>query len=215
MPGDPTQPARDPKSQAARRRYHEGAPRVPDGGLDLAELFPEGAEIEMEIGFGRGGFLIERAAAVPEVWIVGIERKLKWSFLVAERCRELGLERVRPLAGDAQVALPAVRPAGCITRVYLHFPDPWWKKRHVKRRIITPGLLDEIARLLRPRGELFVQTDVPERIDEIRAAIEEHGAFDVQTLAENPYGARSNREARAIADGVPIYRVLATKREAA
>jgi tRNA (guanine-N7-)-methyltransferase len=207
-----TDTPRDPASTAARRRYLEGASKVPDVGLDLTEVFPEGAEIEMEIGFGRGAFLIGRAQAAPEACLLGIERKLKWAFLVAERCRSLGLGRVRAMAGDAQHALPRMRPDGALARVYLHFPDPWWKKRHAKRRMMTPEFLVHVARLLRSGGELFVQTDVPDRFAAIALALREHGGFDVRTLAENPYGSRSNREARAIADGVPVHRLVAVRR---
>lgn len=209
---DATHTARDPASRDARQRYLDGAPRVPEAGLDLTEVFPEGGEIEMEIGFGRGGFLIERAGAAPNAWLLGIERKLKWAFLVAERCQRLGLGRVRALGGDAQRALPRIRPDARVARVFLHFPDPWWKKRHVKRRILTSDLLDEVARLLRAGGELFVQTDVPERFAEYETLLRGHAGFEVRVVSENPYGARSNREARAIADGLPVYRLVATKR---
>lgn len=209
---DATHTPRDPVSRDARQRYLDGASRVPDAGLDLSEVFPEGGEIEMEIGFGRGGFLIERARAAPHASLLGIERKLKWAFLVAERCQRLGLGRVRALGGDAQHALPRIRPDSRVARVFLHFPDPWWKKRHVKRRILTSDLLDQVARLLRAGGELFVQTDVPERFAEYEALVRGHAAFDVRVVNENPYGARSNREARAIADGLPVYRLVATKR---
>lgn len=209
---DATDTPRDPASRDARRRYLEGAPKMPDGGLDLSEVFPEGSEIEIEIGFGRGGFLIERAAAAPHASLLGIERKLKWAFLVAERCQRLGLAQVRALGGDAQHALPRIRPDARVARVFLHFPDPWWKKRHVKRRILGSDLLDQVQRLLRPGGELFVQTDVPERFAEYEALLRAYAAFDVRVVDDNPYGARSNREARAIADGLPVYRLVAVKR---
>ena len=99
-------------------------------------------------------------------------------------------------------------------RVFVHFPDPWWKKRHQKRLVVQDGFLDEIARLLEPGGELFVQTDVEERA----AGYEELVALDARfvpagdapgspRLAENPYGARSPRERRAIADGLPVHRL--------
>ena len=96
----------------------------------------------------------------------------------------------------------------------MHFPDPWWKKRHQKRLVMGDVLLDHVARLLLPGGELFVQTDVEERADQYEAMISEHGRFEPfgdvtgsARLAENPYGARSPREHRAIADGIPIHRL--------
>src|SRR5690606_19607941 len=108
-------------------------------------------------------------------------------------------------------------PDGCLARVFLSFPDPWWKKRHAKRRVLGPGLLDDLARLLAPGGELFVQTDVEERAQELAALILGHGAFEPASggrleVDANPYGARSNREVRAEEDGLPIYRLLALRR---
>jgi tRNA (guanine-N7-)-methyltransferase len=104
--------------------------------------------------------------------------------------------------------------------VYFHFPDPWWKKRHQKRLVVGAGVLDEVARLLRPGGELFVQTDVEERADLYETQILGHAAFQADgegdgaphvrpsaRLAENPYGARSHRERRAIDDAIPVYRL--------
>jgi tRNA (guanine-N7-)-methyltransferase len=199
-------------SDAARQRYREGAGRVPEQGLDLVELFPQTADIEVEIGFGRGGFLLGRAAAAPEAGLVGIELKTKWAYLVAERAARLGLARARAFAGDIRQVLPALGPDRCVARVFVSFPDPWWKKRHAKRRVLDDALLREVARLLRPGGELFVQTDVLARFEEYETALRASDAFDVRVVAENPYGARSNREDRAIADGNPVYRLIATRR---
>ena len=98
--------------------------------------------------------------------------------------------------------------------MYFHFPDPWWKKRHQKRLVLGSGVLDQVARLLRPGGELFVQTDVEDRADRYETLIAGHAAFEAggqhggsARLAENPYGARSHRERRAIDDAIPIYRL--------
>jgi tRNA (guanine-N7-)-methyltransferase len=197
-------------------RYDQLAPRAPEDGLDLFELFPEGAEIEMEIGFGRGMFLIERAAAAPNSYLLGIEIKNKWAYKVAQRCKRLGLDRVRPMAGDARLALPGLKPDASLARVFLHFPDPWWKKRHAKRRLMGEELLDRFARLLRDGGELYVQTDVQERADAYAEQLAAHPDFVLGGqdgyLDHNPYGARSNREKRADEDGLPVFRVLAIRR---
>jgi tRNA (guanine-N7-)-methyltransferase len=201
----------------ARRRYQEDTPRAPEGGFDLFELFPPSSDIEMEIGFGRGLFIVQRAAAAPDTCLVGIEIKKKLVYRVEQRRKRLGLERVRVMAGDARAVLPQVRPDAALARVFVHFPDPWWKKRHAKRRLLAEPLLDQIARLLRPGGELFVQTDVEDRAEQCLAQLREHAAFDLPAegrLEHNPYGARSNREQRAIEDGLPVYRILARRRPA-
>jgi len=103
--------------------------------------------------------------------------------------------------------------------VFLHFPDPWWKKRHQKRLVMGDVFLAEVARLLAPEGELYIQTDVEERAELYETAVAHAPAFvpagDVAgspRVAENPYGARSPREHRAIADGLPVWRMLWRRR---
>lgn len=196
------------------------APRFPDGDVTLDALIPGTGPFEIEIGSGRGGFLFERTEARPDARIVGLEIRLKWSALVDERLRKAGKgERARCLNADAREALSRLGPDASVSVVYLHFPDPWWKKRHEKRLVMGPSLLDSVARLLVPGGELFVQTDVEERAEQYEAQIAAHPAFEPAgdaegspRLAENPYGARSPREHHAIADGLPVHRLRFRRR---
>ena len=183
--------------------------------MRVADIVPGEGPIEIEIGPGRGGFLFERAAASPSSRLIGLEIRLKWAALVDERLRARGLGgRARVFNADARELLPRLEPEASVAVFYLHFPDPWWKKRHEKRLVMGAGLLDAVARLLVPGGELFVQTDVEERAVLYDAQIAAHPAFEPAgdapespRLAENPYGARSPREHRAIADGLPVHRL--------
>lgn len=220
MSTEPAPPTRKPNPpRGARlptaRAYQEAAPRLPEGGLDLLEVFPGYREIEIEIGFGRGQFLIQRRAAAPASGLLGIEIRAKHAYLVADKCARLGLPGVRIVGGDARVILPQLRPAGSVARVVMCFPDPWWKARHADRRLMDEPLLQAIAAVLKPGGELFVQTDVEERAAQYLERIDACSAFRRATesghIDENPYGARSNRESRAIEDGLPIYRLLFTR----
>jgi tRNA (guanine-N7-)-methyltransferase len=211
-------------------RYGALAPRLPDGPIDLRALLPGQGPLELEVGFGRGAFLLGRAAAVSEVRLIGLEIKAKWAYLVDERRKARGLDNARAYAADVRVVLPRLGPDGILARAYVLFPDPWWKKRHAKRRVLEPTLLDELARLLRApsqpssadqaagAGELFVETDVEERAEEVVALLQAHPAFALAAesdargyVADNPFGARSNREERALQDGLPVYRVLARR----
>jgi tRNA (guanine-N7-)-methyltransferase len=200
------------------------APRLPEGdALDPRALVGGGEEpIELEIGPGRGGFILDRLAAHPEVRMLGLEVRRKWAQIVDERLRARGLgARGRVLAEDARTALPRLK-GGTVRAVFIHFPDPWWKKRHQKRRVATPELLDECVRLLVPGGELFFQTDVEDRAEGFEALVAtvpslapwgtaaESGAparDHPARLEANPYGARSPRERRAIEDGLPVIRL--------
>lgn len=192
------------------------APRLPDGELvTLGDLVPGPGPLEIEIGPGRGAFLYERLAARPDVRMIGLEIRRKWSQLVDERLRARGLGgRARVLAEDAREALARVQPPGSVDVVYVHFPDPWWKKRHTKRLVVGDTLLVEAARLLRPGGELYIQTDVEDRAAQYRAEVALVPQFEPAgdapgdpLLAANPYGARSNRERRADEDGLPVWRM--------
>lgn len=182
-----------------------------------------GAWIEIEIGPGRGGFVFERAAAAPEAALVGFEIRRKWATIVDRRLAAHGLgKRTRVFSEDAKSALPRLNPDASVRRFFMHFPDPWWKKRHEKRLVMGDVLLDAIVRLLEPGGEFFVQTDVEERADQYEAMISDHPGFVAMgdgsvsptsaRLAENPYAARSPREHRAIADGIPVHRIRYTKK---
>ena len=194
-------------------RYELLARRPPEGVIDLETLVPGTGELELEIGFGRGRFLIERAQAAPGSRIVGIEIKSKWSHLVEERRKKLGLGNVVALYGDAREVLPRLGPDGSLARAFVHFPDPWWKKRHARRRVVDDALMTQLGRLMRPGGALFVQTDVEERAIAMAERIAGSASFRVAPgfAQPNPYGARSNREARADEDGLPVFRIHATR----
>jgi tRNA (guanine-N7-)-methyltransferase len=196
-------------------RLYDDAARLPEGSRIDVRSLAAGAWIELEVGPGRGWFLVERAEAEPRVALVGMEIRRKWASIVDKRLAARGLSaRARVFAEDARAALPRLAPDASVRRVFLNFPDPWWKKRHEKRLVVQPGFLDEVARLLEPGGELFVQTDVEERAQVYARLLTEDARFvpagDVPGtahLADNPYVARSPRERRAIADGLPIYRL--------
>lgn len=205
-----------PAASNTKPNPYAHAPRLPESDpLNLGELVPPGFPVELEIGPGRGGFLFERLAAVPELCMLGFEIRRKWATIVDDRLKARGLgARARVFYEDARVALPRL-PPGSLSRIYIHFPDPWWKKRHEKRLVVNPNLLPDVVRALAPGGELFVQTDVEDRAAEYQAAIDAASGLvpapGGPRLLENPFLARSPREHRAIADGLPIHRLLYVK----
>lgn len=209
----------------ARRRPRAGTPYADAPILPETAPVPFGSLVrgmtyELEIGPGRGGFIQERALLRPDLGIVGLEVRRKWAAIVDARLAKQDLgARARVFAEDAKDALPRLSPDACLSVVYLHFPDPWWKKRHEKRLVLDLSVLDQVARLLVPTGEFFVQTDVAERADQYEGLLLADARFEPAgdqpgsaRLADNPYEARSPRERRAITDGLPIHRMLFRKK---
>ncbi len=205
---------------------YKDAPELPgawDQTCEVRAIFPSmpgDAPIEIEIGGGRGGFAFERLEAAPEICLLGLEIKRKWATIVDRRLAAKGLGgRGRVFAEDARRALPRLAPSGIARAVFLHFPDPWWKKKHEKRLVLGAEVQDEIERLLVPAGALFVQTDVEHRHAQYRRFLDARAALAPAgdragdpTMIENPYGARSPREHRAIEDGLPIFRLRYARR---
>ncbi len=211
-----------PPPPAPRKpRPYEHAPRLPEGSSIDPRSLVKGEWLELEVGPGRGGFITERLDAEPRCGVVGLEVRRKWATIVDGRVAKRGLgSRGRIFAEDAKDAMTRLGPDGVFLRAFLHFPDPWWKKRHQKRLVMGDAFLEEVARLVAPGGELFVQTDVEERAAQYEAQITGSSWFEPAgdvpgspRLAENPFGARSPRERRAIQDGLPVHRLLYRRRE--
>lgn len=199
-------------------RYRDLAPRAPDGPVELDQLVPGTGAVELDIGFGRGHSLFSRALEVPDRRILGLEVKTKWVCKVADRIRTEQRSHMAVLADDATDLLPRLRPDESLATVFMHFPDPWWKKRHTKRLVMSAPFVSEVARLLVPGGGFFVQTDVPHRAEHYRGLIADCPALELQSSGEeaylpsSPFSAQSNRERRAAEDGLPVYRMLALRR---
>jgi len=176
--------------------------------LELGALFGADGDWELEIGFGKGRFLLDRAEANPGVVILGIETRRKGVHLVAGRAAGRAIDNVRLRFGDAREAIRRMHPGGCLCRVFINFPDPWWKARHAKRMVVSGGLGRELRRLLRPSGEIFIQTDVDFRADEFESELGQVEGLSGGRIEVNPFGARSLREVRCEELGLPIHRLL-------
>ncbi len=200
-------------------RYQTQAPRLPEGKLDLSTLWPLAPEqrLELDLGFGRGLSLITRVEHCPQACIIGIESKAKWTCKVHQQLENRGLHKqARVFCEDMRLFLARCEPANSVHSVSLHFPDPWWKKRHSGRRVIDDSLIQQIVRLLRPEGTLLIQTDVEERALMYLSVLQSNPYLAPYSnnffVDVNPLHAVSNRERRATEDGLPIWRLHAIKK---
>lgn len=188
-----------------------GVPGFEDTGpVDVGALLP-GKPRELEIGFGKGRFILERAARNPGTSFLGIETRRKWVHLVVDRASRRSISNVEVRFGDARQIVKRMAPDGCFERVFVNFPDPWWKARHAKRMVVTAGLGEDLLRLIAPGGELFVQTDVDFRAAAYESELAKVDGLEGGPVGENPYGARSLREVRCEELGLPIYRLIYRK----
>lgn len=131
--------------------------------LNLADIFPDAVETWLEIGFGSGEHMIAEATAHPQVGLIGCEAFVNGVATLLAHIERAGATNLRIHPGDAR-DLMDVLPNASIARLYLLYPDPWPKKRHWKRRFINPDNLDQIAKVLKPGGELRIATDIPDYV---------------------------------------------------
>jgi tRNA (guanine-N7-)-methyltransferase len=119
------------------------------------------------------------------------------------------------LVGDARILAPRLFPAGSLAAVHVHFPDPWWKRRHERRRLVDDGMSTLILRLLRPGGLLDFRTDVERYARDAVERLEEAGfenALGPGRFAERePDEIPSTREKRYLAAGQPVWRLRMTR----
>lgn len=182
----------------------------------LAALLPGDGAWEVEIGFGKGRFLLARAAAEPARRFLGIEVAGEYFRLAARRLARRGLDNAVLLRGDALAILAARLPPGFATVVHVYFPDPWPKKRHRKRRLLAPDSIDLVLAALVPGGRLEFATDFLDYGREVQALLAAHPGVAVAALPGGwAAGPRTNYEAKYVAEGRPILRLIATARPAA
>lgn len=182
-------------------------------------VLAEGRELEVEIGCADAQFLFERAAQEPARHYIGLEIREDLVHYVQKKASRLALP-VQAVWCHAQLHTTLIFPRGAASRVFVNFPDPWFKRRHHVRRMVDDVLADQIAYLLRPGGELFVQTDVWDiAIDamtafdgDVRDRFENRGGEWSFWKQGNPYGVRSWREQNAEETGLPIWRMLYRRR---
>lgn len=178
--------------------------------VDLGEVFGNGRPVEVEIGAGKGTFLVARAAARPEVNFLGIEYAGAYARYSADRCRRAGLTNVRMLIADAGHFFKACLADRSLLRVHIYFPDPWPKRKHRRRRLIQPAFVAAARRTLALGGQLIVVTDSLDYFQQIRRVLAcAKGLTTVRAPRMNDREGEvvgTNFERKYIAQGRAFYR---------
>jgi tRNA (guanine-N7-)-methyltransferase len=184
----------------------------PPARLDWPTIFGNDHPVELEVGFGKGLFLLTAAQMSSNVNFVGVELVRKYQLFTATRLAKRGLRNVRVAYADARLFLRDLIPAGSLQAVHIYFPDPWWKKRHHKRRVFTSEFVDQCVRILRPGGQLSAATDVEEYAQVIRELVAAEPALEPLPPPEPHTPAHdldylTNFERKFRKKGRPIYRL--------
>lgn len=152
--------------------------------------------LEIEIGYGRGDFLLDRARRRPTTLFIGYETKTKATRLCLNRLQRLELSNLWLSDDDCRFNLPRVIPDGRVDMIHILFPDPWWKAQHQVKRLISPPFIDLLAAKLRSGGLFFFKSDVEAYGEMVSALVAQHTAF----ASSNP------ALAAQIGDYVPTHR---------
>lgn len=204
-------------------------PRKPDPALDLSEhliesaslpdplapgsLFPAHMPVEMEVGSGKGLFLATASAMRPDLNFLGVEISAGYARLCAGKLAARAAPNARIIHGDATHLVRCLLPDACLAAVHVYFPDPWWKARHRKRRVLSDTFLAHAGRVLLPGGGLHVWTDVEEYFLEAMAAARATGLFgeprdEPPSAGEHDLDYRTHFERRTRLAGDPVWRAL-------
>lgn len=129
--------------------------------IDFSQAFQNNHPVELEIGSGKGLFLLRQSQLFSNVNFVGLEWAKKYAQAGAARMIKRGITNVRVVSVDARVFVPRI-PDASLAAAHIYFPDPWWKRRQRKRRIVEPEFIALLAGKLRPQSTLWFATDVQE-----------------------------------------------------
>ncbi|HVR28020.1 MAG TPA: hypothetical protein VMS86_00675 [Thermoanaerobaculia bacterium] len=172
-----------------------------------------GCPLEIEIGFGKGRFLVAQAAARQGTRFLGIESAPTYWRLASRRAARRGLLNLVTVCGDALYVLAACLERGCASTVHIYFPDPWPKIRHRRRRLLDEGTVDLVLGALEPGGVLYFATDHVDYGEAVRDVLARHPGVSVECV-EGPWpdGPRTNYEVKYQREGRPILRLRVTRR---
>jgi len=188
-----------------------------DSRIDFVRIFGRTCPVHIEIGSGKGTFLLNQARARPGDNFLGIEWARKYYRYAVDRIGRWGLTNVRIIRIDAAVFLADFIPDSSVECFHIYFPDPWPKKRHHKRRFISPANLEHLIRCLKTGGQLKIATDHEDYFQVIQEAItnQDKGLEEIQFLptvgADKGEWVGTNFERKYLKDQRPIYTIAVKK----
>jgi len=185
--------------------------------LSWSVLFGNDQPVELDIGCGRGLFLFNAAVTTPHTNLLGLEIDYREGRRTATRLMKRELANARVLGGDCRIVLAQMIAPGSVQAAHVYFPDPWWKKRHHKRRLFTDEFVQLLARILQPGGHVHHWTDVADYFVMSSNLLDQHPEFckvppPEQRQAQNDMDYHTSFERKKRKLGLPIYRGLWQRR---
>ncbi len=188
-----------------------------DGKIDFVRVFGRAGPVHIEIGTGKGTFLLNQAKAHPGDDFLGIEWARKYYRYAVDRIGRWGLTNVRIIRTDAATFLADFIPDNSVECFHIYFPDPWPKKRHHKRRFICPANLEHLIRCLKTGGQLKIATDHTDYFEVIKTVLATRNEklqeidFLPTAGAEASEWVGTNFERKYLKDQRPIYTLAVRK----
>jgi len=189
-----------------------------NGKIDFTRIFGRNGPVHIEIGSGKGTFLVNQARVHPSDNFLGIEWARKFYRYAVDRLGRWDLKNVRIIRTDAAVFISEFISNNSVDCFHVYFPDPWPKKRHHKRRFLCTANLNQLIRCLKTRGQLRIATDHGEYFQQIQNVVALAGDklekidFLPTAGAETGEWVGTNFERKYIKDNRPIY-TLAVKKK--
>lgn len=213
----PRRPPRKPNPTLDLSRH-----LIPLGSLpvpcDPRPLFARDAPIELEVGSGKGLFLATASAREPGRNFLGAEIATGYARMCAAKLAAAETTNARIIAGDATFLVRSMLPDACLGGMHVYFPDPWWKARHRKRRVLSELFLRHAGRVLPAGATLHVWTDVEEYFRESMAFAQATGLFadpreEQVSAAEHELDYRTHFERRTRLANEPVWRAALDRTE--
>ena len=193
------------------------SPEDLEGKIDFIRVFGRSGPVHVEIGTGKGTFLLNQARTQPGDNFLGIEWARKYDRYAVDRIGRWGLTNVRIIRTDAAAFLANFVPGDSVDCFHVYFPDPWPKKRHHKRRFICPANLEQLTRCLKIDGQLRIATDHADYFEQIQGVLaarsEELQEIEFLPTAGADQGewVGTNFERKYLKDQRPIYTIAVRK----
>ena len=188
--------------------FYRQAPKA----VDIESVFAEpDRPLLLDIGCARGRFLLRMAEAEPHWNYLGVEIRHQLVDEANRIAAEEGLTNLHYAFCNAMLWLDRLIgniPPGLLQAVTIQFPDPWFKKKHAKRRMVNDEMVETIAGNLAPNGRVFIQTDIEFLAEEMFDLFRSDARFREDEIAVNPFPVRTEREKAVEDKGLPVYRAL-------